>query len=60
MLEGVVQQNAFLRSAGRPEGMGHNTCKSMGGILCVVRRSPIIKMAATWQLNIFLSIKLIC
>ena len=23
--------------AGRPERMGHNTCKSMGRVLCVVR-----------------------
>ena len=27
-----------FRSAGRPERMGHNTCKSMGRVLCVVRR----------------------
>ena len=27
-----------LKSAGRPEGRVHNTCKSMGRVLCVVRR----------------------
>ena len=27
-----------FRSAGRPERMGHNTCKSMEQVLCVVRR----------------------
>ena len=25
-------------SAGRPERIGHNTCKSIGRVLCVVRR----------------------
>ena len=32
-----------LKSAGRPECMGHNTCKSMGWVLCVVRRQIAIK-----------------
>ena len=27
------------KSAGRSECMGHNTCKSMGLVLCVVRQS---------------------
>ena len=27
-----------FKCAERPECMGHNTCKSMGGVLCVVRR----------------------
>ena len=28
----------LLKSAGRSKCMGHNTCKSMGRVLCVVRR----------------------
>ena len=31
-----------LKSAGRPKRMGHNTCKSMGSVLCVVRRNSNI------------------
>ena len=27
-----------LKNAGRPDLIGHNTCKSMGAVLCVVRR----------------------
>ena len=34
----------FLKNAGEPKRMGHNTCKSMGGVLCVVRRYKINRM----------------
>ena len=37
-----------LKNAGRPKRMGHNTRKSMGAVLCVVRRheaSSIIVVA---------------
>ena len=38
MIYRVIYISPFPRSAGRPERMGHNTCKSMGRVLCVVRR----------------------
>ena len=37
MIDRVIYISPF-RSAGRPERMGHNTCKFMGRVLCVVRR----------------------
>ena len=29
---------SHLKNAERPKRMGYNTCKSMGSVLCVVRR----------------------
>ena len=34
-----------LKSAGRPERMGHNTCQSMGRVLCVARRESVTTLA---------------
>ena len=31
-----------LKNAGRPKRMGHNTCNSMGAVLCVVRRYGVV------------------
>ena len=38
----------YLKSAGRSECMGHNTCKSMGRVLCVVRRY-ILGVLTFWR-----------
>ena len=37
----------YLKNAGRSECMGHNTCKSMGRVLCVVRRWDHIDITLT-------------
>ena len=40
-----------LKNAGRPKRMDHNTCKSMGGILCVVRHWLILMSVLSPELH---------
>ena len=37
MIQKKKQFFFYLKNAGRPKRIGHNTCKSMETVLCVVR-----------------------